>query len=103
LLLSTLLAKPLHGQFFSFVESNVEVDKCRSFNWRKQHLHSETESTLLAIQDQVIATRVIESKVMHKLIPSLLCRMCRTAEETIVDLLAACPSLGTTEYFTNII
>ena len=99
LLLSTLLAKPLHGQFFSFVESNAEVDKCRSFNWLKQHLHSETESTVLAIQDQVIATRVIESKVMHKPIPSLLCRECGTAEETIVHLLAACPSLATTEYF----
>ena len=30
----------------------------------RQHLHSETESIILAVQDQVIATRVIESKVI---------------------------------------
>ena len=99
LLLSTLLAKSLHGKFFSFVGLNVVVDKCRSFNWLKQHLHSETESTILAIQDQVIATHVIESKVMHKSVPSLPCRVCGTAEETIVHLLVACPSLATIEYF----
>ena len=50
-----LLAKPLHGQYFSFVNSDV-VDTQNSFNWLRQHLHSETESTVLAVQDQVIAT-----------------------------------------------
>ena len=53
--MSALLAKPLHSQYFSFVNSDV-VDKQSSFNWRRQHLHSETESTILAVQDQVIAT-----------------------------------------------
>ena len=38
----------------------------------RQRLHPETESIILAVQDQVIATRVIESKVMRKSIPSLL-------------------------------
>jgi len=54
---------------------------------------------VLAIQNQVIATHVIESKVMHKPVLSILCRVCGTAEETVVHLLAACPSLATTEYF----
>ena len=53
--MSALLAKPLHSQYFSFVNSDV-VDKQSSFKWRRQHLHSETESTILAVQDQVIAT-----------------------------------------------
>ena len=97
LLMSALLAKPLHGQYFSFVNSDV-VDTQNSFNWLRRHLHSETESTVLAVQDQVIATRVIEAKVMHKFIPSLMCRVCGTAEETIVHLLAACPILATTAY-----
>ena len=69
LLVSVLLAKPLHGQYFSFVNSDM-VDKQSSFNWLRQYLHSKTESTVLAVQDQVIATRVIEIKVMHKSIPS---------------------------------
>ena len=68
------------------------------FVWLKQHLHSETESIIIAIQNQVIATRVIESKVMHKPVPSLMCRMCHQAEETIVHLLSACPQLVSTAY-----
>ena len=81
----------------SLVNSDV-VDKRSSFNWLKLHLHSETESNILAVQDQVLATRVIEAKVMHKSIPSLMCRICGTSEETIVHLLAACPILATTAY-----
>ena len=35
---------------------------------------------------------------MNKSIPSLMCRICGTTEETIVHLLAACPILATTAY-----
>ena len=35
---------------------------------------------------------------MHKSIPSLMCRICGTVEETIVHLLAACPTLATSVY-----
>jgi len=41
------------------------IDKYRSLCLLQSHLHSETESTILAIQDQVIATRVIEAKIMN--------------------------------------
>ena len=96
-LTSSLLAKPLHGCFYSFLNTDA-MDKQNSFMWLKQHLHSETESTIIAIQNQVIATRVIESKVMHKPVPSLMCRMCHQAEEIIVHLLSACPQLVSTAY-----
>ena len=66
--------------------------------WLKSHLHSETESTILAIQDQVVATRVIEAKIMKKHVPSLMCGLCRGYEESIVHLLTACPSLAVSEY-----
>jgi len=89
--------QPLHDQFCCFVNGNI-VDKQKSFVWLKQHLHSETESTILAIQNQVIATRVIESKIMHKFVPSLSCRLCGSAEETIVHLLSACSMLAPTAY-----
>jgi len=52
----------------------------------------------MAIQNQVIATRVIEAKIMHKLVPSLSCRLCGQAEETIVRLLSACPVLPPTAF-----
>jgi len=96
-LTSSLLEKPLHGHFYSFINTNT-VDKQRSFVWLKQHLHSETESTIIAVQNQVLATRVIEARVMHKSVPSLGCRLCGQVEETIVHLLSACPVLAPTAY-----
>ena len=45
-----------------------------------------TTTTVLAIQDKVVATRVIEAKI----IPSLMCRLCGGYEENIFHLLAAC-------------
>ena len=93
--MSALLAKSIQSKHFPFVNSDV-VDKQGSFNWLRQHFHSETELTILAVQDQVIATHVIEAKVMHKSIPSLMCRVCGSDEETIVHLLAACLTLATT-------
>ena len=55
LLMLALLDKPLHSQYFSFVNLDM-VNKQSGFNWVRQHLHSETEFTILAVQDQVIAT-----------------------------------------------
>ena len=48
LLMSALLAKPLHSQHLSFVHSDV-VNKQSSFNWLRQHLHYEIELTILAV------------------------------------------------------
>ena len=63
LLINSLSATPLHGKYFSFLASS-DVDKVASTRWLQQHLHSETESIILAIQDQVIATRVYEAKII---------------------------------------
>ena len=72
-----------------------------SLCWLKSHIHSEMESTVhvFAIQDQVIATRVIEAKIIHKSVPS---GVCGQSEETIVHLLAACPMLaGSTHLYRH--
>ena len=92
-LVQRLVAKPLHGKFFSLLAS-CDIHKGKSTRWLYQHLHSESESTIFAIQDQVIATRVYEAKVMMKNVPSVMCRVCGQAEETILHLLSACPQLA---------
>ena len=43
-------------------------------------------------------TRVIEAKIMRRHVSSLMCRLCGEFEETIVHLMAACPSLAASEY-----
>ena len=96
-LTSTLLATPLHGQFYSYIQSG-QVDIQRSFKWLKIHLYSKTVSTVREVQDQVISTRVIQAKVLHMSVPTLVCRVCGQAEETIFHLLVACPVLALTAY-----
>jgi len=95
--MSSLTSKPLHGKYITWLQSS-DVDGPGSARWLQQHLHSESEFTVFAIQDQVIATRVYEARIMSMTLPSLLCRVCRQAEETIVHLLSSCPVLAVSAY-----
>ena len=92
-----LRGKPLHGKFVNWCCSNP-IDVSRSFRWLGEFLHGESESTIFAIQDQVIRTRVYEAKIMHVSIPTLMCRLCGSHEETIQHLMAGCPMLAPTSY-----
>ena len=88
---ASLAAEPLHGKFFSLLQCDA-IDQKRSVCWLNQHLHSESESTVLAIQDQVVATTVYEKKIMKKNVSSVLCRVCT------LHLLSACPVQAGTTY-----
>ena len=98
-LMSAVVEKPLHGQYYALLNKSP-FDKSRSICWLKSHVHSESESTILAIQDQAISTRVIQAKIMKMSIPSVMCRSCGEHEESIVHLLSACPSLVTCTIIT---
>ena len=62
-LLNCLCAKPLHGKFINWARSDA-VNTVQSFQWLRGSLHSESESTILAVQDQVLCTRVYQAKIM---------------------------------------
>ena len=96
-LLDCLSAKPLHGKFFNWIRS-VDMNIDWSFRWLNRSLHSELESTIFAIQDQVISTRVYQARIIRSHIPSVLCRFCGDQEETIQHVLAGCSILAPTCY-----
>ena len=77
-----LKSKPLHGKFVNWCSSNP-VDIPRSFHWLSEFVYSESESTILAIQDQVVKTRVYEARIMSVSVPTVMCRLCNSHEETI--------------------
>ena len=53
--------KPLHGQF---IKATEEIRSKRSWNWlKKSHLKKETESTIVAAQDQALCTRNLKNVV----------------------------------------
>jgi len=95
-----LCGKPLHGKFYSWCIS-ADVDTSRSFHWLGQSVHSETESTTLAVQDQVLSTRVYKAKIMKLAVPTIMCRLCFQHEETIQHLLAGCPVLAPSSYLSR--
>ena len=87
-------SKPLHGQF---EKATKEVCGRRSWDWlKKGHLKKETESTIVAAQDQAIRTNNIR-KHIHKEDISSMCRMCGKFDETIAHIVAECPSLAQNE------
>ena len=66
--------KPLHGQLRKATE---EVRSKRSWDWlKKGYLKKETESTIVAAQDQALCTRNLRNAVYGEKFESI-CRVCR--------------------------
>jgi len=89
--------KSLHSQFDKATE---QVRGERSWDWlKKGALKKETESTIIAAQDQAITTNNIR-KIIYKENVSSLCRMCGKYDETIAHITSECPKLAQNEYKT---
>ena len=89
-------------KFFSWIHS-ADVSIAKNFQWLQQSLHSESESTLFAIQDQAICTRVYQARIIGSPISSIyiLCCLCGEHEETIQHILAGCSALAPTCYLSH--
>ena len=58
----------------------------------------ESESTILAVQDQVLFATVYQAKIMRCPVLTCLCWFCYAREETLQHLLAGCKILVPTKY-----
>ena len=83
--------KPLYGQFRKATE---EVRSKRSWDWlKKGYLMKETESTIVAAQDQALCTRNLRNAKNIKSI----CRVCGDTDETVVHIVSDCSKLAQKE------
>jgi hypothetical protein len=74
------------------------VDKGQSYRWLKfGDIKGETESTIVAAQDQAISTNYFKRKILKEEIESRF-RLCKEYDETIDHLILGCPILATNEY-----
>jgi len=89
--------KRKHGQFPRNLDEKL-VDIEQSYRWLKSgDIKGETESTIVAAQDQAISTNYFKNKILKKEIESKW-RLCKQYEETIDHIISGCPSLAKNKY-----
>src|SRR5215470_16705623 len=89
--------KRMHGQWPRSLDGKL-VDIEQSYRWLKHgDIKGETESTIVAAQDQAISTNYFKNKILKEEIESK-CRLCKQYEETIDHLISGCPILAKNEY-----
>jgi hypothetical protein len=77
--------KRMHGQFPRSVDEKL-VDKEQSYRWLKfGDIRGETESTIVAAQDQAISTNYFKRNILKEEI-EIMCRICKEHEENIDHL-----------------
>lgn len=91
--------KALHGRYPAEI-ANSNVDAVMSYKWLSVgYLYPETEGFMVAIQDQVIATRNYLKYIVNDTdVPCDNCRACGQPHETIQHIIAGCSTLAPTEY-----
>ena len=87
----------MHGQLPCNLDEKL-VDIEQSYRWLKSgYIKGETESTIVAAQDQAISTNYFKNKILKGEIESK-CQLCKQHEETIDHLTSGCPILAKNEY-----
>jgi len=89
--------KRMYGQLPRNLDEEL-VDIEQSYRWLKSgDIKGETESTIVAAQDQAASTNYFKNKILKEEIESK-CRLCKQHEETTDHLTSGCPILAKNEY-----
>ena len=89
--------KPLHGQYPEKVDK-ADVDKELTHRWlQSSELKSETEGLIIAAQDQSLATRYYQHRIIKNGIDPK-CRLCHEFDESVEHIVSGCPVLAKKEY-----
>ena len=87
----------MHGQFPRNLDEKL-VGNEQSYRWLKfGYIKGETESTIVAAQDQEISTNSFKNKILKEEVDSK-CRLFTQHEETVDHLTSGCPILAKNEY-----
>ena len=88
-------SKVLHGKFRKATE---KVKGNKSWDWlKKGYMKKETESTIIAAQDQALCTRNMRKVVYGENVDST-CRVCDSADKTVAHIVAEFRKLAQKQY-----
>ena len=77
------------------------VDTEQSYRWLKSgDIKEETESTIVAAQDQAVSTNYFKNKILKDETESK-CRLCKQHDETIDHLTCGMPHFGKERIFNE--
>jgi hypothetical protein len=87
----------MHGQFPRSLDEKL-VDNEQSYRWSKfGNIKGETESTIVAAQDQAISTNYSKDKILKEEVDRK-SQLCKQHKETIDHPTSGCPILAKNEY-----
>ena len=87
--------KVLHGEYLRQTKE-VRNDQCRAC-FQNGDLKRETESLIVAAQNQSVRTNLVKARI-DKSQGDSLCRMCRKVDESIDNIVSSCNKLVQKEY-----
>ena len=88
---------PLPGQYPERID-RTDVDKELTHKWlQSSGLKAETEGFIIAAQDQSLATRYYQHKIIKNGTDPK-CRLCHKFEESLEHIILGCPMLAKKEY-----
>ena len=89
--------KVMHGQYIRNIDRQL-ISEEDTFLWlSKGDLKAETESEIVAAQDQALQMKYYATKILSTETDSK-CRLCQQFDETIDHILSACPILAKEQY-----
>jgi len=89
--------KVMHGQYITNIDRQL-ISEEDTFLWlSNRDLKAETESEIVAAQDQALQTKYYVTKLLNTE-TDIKCRLCQQFDETIDHIISACPILAKEQY-----
>ena len=86
----------MHGQYIKSIARQF-INEEDMFSMSREDLKAETESGIVAAQDQAIQTKYHTTKILHTQTESR-CRIRQQFDETTEHIISACPILVKEQY-----
>jgi protoporphyrinogen oxidase len=94
--------KVIHKKYIKNVDREFINKKDTFLCFSKGDLKVETESEIVAAQDQAIQTKYYVTKILNTETDSK-CRLCQQFDETVDHIISACPILVKEQYIKDTI
>jgi len=89
--------KVMHGQYIRNIDRQLIGEEGKFLWLSKGDLKDETESEIVAAQDQALQTKYYATKILNTETDSK-CRLCQQFEEKIDHIISSCPILAKEQY-----